>query len=60
MDRAQQVSLQKAVPFQLSGTPGRPRRAAPLLGEHNDYVLQEVLGMSENEVNQCILDGVLM
>jgi benzylsuccinate CoA-transferase BbsF subunit len=44
--------------FALSATPGEIRRA-PLLGEHNEYVYREVLGFSEDEVNQLIMDGVL-
>ena len=44
--------------FALSATPGEIRRA-PLLGEHNEYVYKEILGFSEEEVNQLITDGVL-
>lgn len=44
--------------FALSATPGEIRRA-PLLGEHNEYVYREVLGFSEDEVNQLITDGAL-
>jgi crotonobetainyl-CoA:carnitine CoA-transferase CaiB-like acyl-CoA transferase len=44
--------------FALSRTPGEVRRA-PLLGEHNEYVYREVLGFSEEEVNQLITEGVL-
>ncbi len=44
--------------FALSKTPGEIRRA-PLLGEHNEYVYREVLGFSEEEVNQLITEGVL-
>ena len=44
--------------FALSKTPGEVRRA-PLLGEHNEYVYREVLGLSEDEVNQLIMEGVL-
>jgi len=44
--------------FALSKTPGEVRRA-PLLGEHNEYVYKEVLGFSEEEVNQLITEGVL-
>ncbi len=50
----------EGVPFQLRETPGRPRRPAPLLGEHNDFVLQHVLGLTEDEVNECIIEGVVM
>ncbi len=44
--------------FALSATPGEIRRA-PLLGEHNEFVYREVLGLSEEEVNQLITEGVL-
>ncbi|MBI2887595.1 MAG: CoA transferase [Chloroflexi bacterium] len=43
----------------LSATPGRLRAPAPLLGEHNDYVFRELLGMSEDDVNQYILKQVI-
>jgi benzylsuccinate CoA-transferase BbsF subunit len=45
--------------FQLSGVTDRPRYRAPLLGEHNDYVFQEIIGMSEDEVNDLLIEGVL-
>lgn len=50
----------EGIPFKLLSTPGVPKRPAPLLGEHNDFVLQGVLGMSEQEVNDCIVDGAVM
>ena len=34
----------------LSETPGEIRRPAPLLGEHNPYVFGELLGISEEEM----------
>ena len=37
------------IPMKLSGTPGTIRRAAPLLGEHNEEVLEEV-GLSRDEI----------
>ena len=37
-------------PWRFSDTPARVRRAAPLLGEHNRYVLHEILGMPEGEI----------
>lgn len=40
------------MPMKLSRTPGRVRSHAPLLGEHNDYVLGEVLGMSSEEIRR--------
>ena len=46
-------------PFRLSSTPGRLSGPAPLMGEHNDHVLTSILGMSEDEVNELIIEGVL-
>ena len=37
----------------------RDVRRAPLLGEHNEYVLKEVLGMSDEEIVQLVVDGVV-
>lgn len=48
----------EGVPFKLSATAGRIHRASPLRGEHNDYVYAELLGMTEDQVNQFILEGV--
>ncbi|MBI4331606.1 MAG: CoA transferase [Chloroflexi bacterium] len=45
--------------FRLSGIPPLQWRRAPLLGEHNDFVLTGILGMSESEINQLIIDGVV-
>ena len=44
--------------FTLSATPGEIQRA-PLLGEHNENVYREILGFSEEEVNQLIMEKVL-
>jgi crotonobetainyl-CoA:carnitine CoA-transferase CaiB-like acyl-CoA transferase len=49
----------EGVTSQLSETPGRLERCAPLLGEHNDYVFQELLGMREDEVNDLFVDGII-
>jgi benzylsuccinate CoA-transferase BbsF subunit len=38
------------VAWKLNRTPGQLRRHAPLLGEHNDYVLRELLGLGEDEI----------
>jgi crotonobetainyl-CoA:carnitine CoA-transferase CaiB-like acyl-CoA transferase len=37
------------IPVKLSETPGAIRRAAPLLGEHNDETLAQ-LGYSDKEI----------
>ncbi len=52
--------LHEGLTFKLSGTDGGVHRRAPLLGEHNDYVLQELLGLAEEEVNGLITSGVVM
>ncbi|MBI1999639.1 MAG: CoA transferase, partial [candidate division NC10 bacterium] len=46
-------------PFRMSRTPGSLRRHAPLLGEHTEYVCKELLGYTDDEVAQLIVDGVL-
>ncbi|MDP2859603.1 MAG: CoA transferase [Bacillota bacterium] len=34
-------------------------RRAPLIGEHNEYVLKELLGMSDEEIAELVVAGVL-
>jgi benzylsuccinate CoA-transferase BbsF subunit len=45
--------------YRLSKTPAELRRAAPCLGQDNEYVFKEILGYSEDEVAQFLLDGVI-
>jgi len=45
--------------FRLSKCPNSPKFAAPLLGEHNEYVLKELLGMSDEEVADLMAEGAL-
>jgi len=45
--------------FRLSETPPKLKRAAPCLGEHNEYVLKELLGMPEDEFVQLVVEGIL-
>jgi crotonobetainyl-CoA:carnitine CoA-transferase CaiB-like acyl-CoA transferase len=47
-----------ASPFQLSKVPCEIERA-PLLGEHNEYVLKEILGLSDEEVVDLVVNGAL-
>lgn len=44
----------------LSHTPGRVQGAAPLMGEHNRYVLKKYLGYSEKEVDKLYADLVVV
>lgn len=47
------------VPFRLSATPGSVRRCAPEIGENNDYVLGELLGLSEREREELAAAGAI-
>ncbi len=46
-------------PWKLSATPARVNRPGPLLGEHNQYLLGELLGMSPDEISQLVADQVV-
>lgn len=52
-------SAYDGIAYQLSKTPGRLSRAAPRIGEHTEYVCKEILGMSENQINEYLAEGVL-
>ncbi|MFN0149037.1 MAG: CaiB/BaiF CoA transferase family protein [Dehalococcoidia bacterium] len=43
----------------FSATPGRLRNAAPCLGQDTDYVLREVLGLSDEEMVELAMAGAL-
>lgn len=45
-------------PFTASGAECDVRYA-PLLGEHNEYVCKEILGMSDGEIADLVIDGAL-
>jgi len=46
-------------PFgKLSKTPVEARRPSPMLGEHNDYVCTQLLGMSDEEFVELMAEGV--
>lgn len=45
-------------PFILPESPCDIKRA-PLLGEHNDYVLRDIIGMSDDEISELVIEGVL-
>jgi len=65
-----EISVEKADPklgkyklnktgWRLSETPGGIRGVAPKLGEHNDYVFGELLGLSGSEIAELIEEKVL-
>jgi crotonobetainyl-CoA:carnitine CoA-transferase CaiB-like acyl-CoA transferase len=45
--------------FRLSRTPARVEYAAPTLGEHNQYVLERILGYSEDRIAELVAAGAL-
>jgi crotonobetainyl-CoA:carnitine CoA-transferase CaiB-like acyl-CoA transferase len=45
--------------FRLSETPGGVRAAAPLLGQHTDEVLREILGLGEKKIEQLRGTGAI-
>ncbi len=48
-----------ATPWSLSATPPGMTRPAPALGENNDYVYQELLGLGEEQVQQMQDQNIL-
>jgi len=46
-------------PVKLSETPARPRMPAPCLGQHNELVLGEILGLTKGEIKQLYDDKVI-
>jgi crotonobetainyl-CoA:carnitine CoA-transferase CaiB-like acyl-CoA transferase len=45
-------------PIKLSATPAQCQRAAPLLGQDNNYVYQELLGMKQEEIVSYTEQGI--
>jgi crotonobetainyl-CoA:carnitine CoA-transferase CaiB-like acyl-CoA transferase len=46
-------------PVRLSETPGSVRTPAPLLGEHTDAVLRELLGLETAQIETLRAAGVI-
>ena len=47
------------VPWRFSETAGSVRAPAPLLGQHNDYVLRQLLGMDETRIGELVAQQVV-
>jgi formyl-CoA transferase len=47
------------VPWSMSATPCKVRRAAPMLGEDTDQVLTSLLGFSAAKIQTLRRDGVI-
>lgn len=48
-----------AHPIKLGATPGAVTATAPMLGEHNDHVFRELLGLSAVEIERLRAEGVI-
>jgi crotonobetainyl-CoA:carnitine CoA-transferase CaiB-like acyl-CoA transferase len=53
------VRVNDGIAINLSETPGSIRTPSPLIGEHNDEVLGEILGYDEDAINMLYVDGIL-
>jgi crotonobetainyl-CoA:carnitine CoA-transferase CaiB-like acyl-CoA transferase len=51
--------LHQGLPYRFAKTPVKHRRAAPCLGEHNHYVLKNILGRSDAEVEALERAGTI-
>ncbi len=51
--------IYQAPPYRFSKTPHKLTMPAPCLGQHNEYVLKEILGMSDDEVADLLVAGAL-
>lgn len=51
--------LHAGIPWQMSGTPCDVTAAAPQRGQHTDYVLRDILGLSKAEIQQ-LRDGEVL
>ncbi len=43
--------------FRIRGYDSGPRFPAPLLGEHNEFVLRDILGMTDEEITEALAAG---
>ena len=53
------VAAYDGAPFKLSKTPGSLRTPAPVLGQHNEHVCREILGMSDDEIAEALIEQAL-
>ena len=45
--------------YRLSETPFEARMPAPCIGQHNEYVFKEIVGMSDDEIADLLAEGVI-
>jgi benzylsuccinate CoA-transferase BbsF subunit len=53
------MEILPAVPFRMSKTPGDIRRPAPSMGEHNQYVLTELLHLSPDKIKELVSQQII-
>jgi crotonobetainyl-CoA:carnitine CoA-transferase CaiB-like acyl-CoA transferase len=53
------ISNVTGVPFKLSAGSGSVRTIAPEVGENNDYILGDLLGLSRSERDELISSGAI-
>ncbi|MDD5093803.1 MAG: CoA transferase [Dehalococcoidia bacterium] len=51
--------IQCRIPWRPGPLPGGSYQRSPLIGEHNDYVFRELLGMSEDELKSLVEQKVV-
>lgn len=51
--------VQPGAPFSMSETPWKIHKPAPLLGEHNTHFYGQILGFSDEELQQLGFEGVI-
>lgn len=51
--------LHNSPSYHLSKTPAHIRKAAPCLGEDNEYIYKEILGYSDDEIADLLIEGVI-
>jgi len=47
------------IPWKLSDTPGEVRASGPLLGQDNEYVFKELLGLSQSDFEHLVEEKVI-
>ena len=45
--------------FNIRGYDSGPRFAPPVLGQHNEQILTEILGMTDDEISEAVIAGAL-
>ena len=60
LEHAEMGSIPHSGPqYLIRGYDSGPRFAAPKMGQHSEYVLRELLGMSDEEIAEAVVGGAL-